>query len=413
MMREDKEWTETVGRKLRGAEEPVPAEGWERLCREWRPSVASQVRKPRMNGWRYAAAVASILVCVSIGVRVLRIDHNVMKKGVVSVSETTVGGPHEGVGTASVPTPSSCIAAAEPRLAERTAERGEISGTGSASERALRAVASVSPERTDEVVSLAEARQEQREAGKDAARRFVGTDGSSEGTAELRPAVEGGGSVGSLFDDGLFAAAELPERSVRRRGAVSLFAAGVVGGGGDALLGLQRSGLPMETSAVSALRTGYDEYVFRHRQTVSFGATFRKELCRGFSLETGLNYSLLRSDVSLPGMERDIRQRLHLVGIPLRVNWQFLRAGRFGMYVGAGGMAELCVGARFGDDRVRERGVLWSVSGLLGAQYRLGGHTALFFEPAATHYLTHTTLRTAYTDSKVALDLRLGVRFTY
>lgn len=396
MMQEHEEWAEAVGRKLRGAEVPAPAGGWERLCRDRRTALGARVRAPRKI-WKYVAAAASILVCVSIGVRVLRIDHNVMKKRVVSVSETAVGAQRGSVGTGEVP--ASSLLYAE-RIAASASE--PLPSARGVRGRALRA-AGIAPE----VASVPEAGEP---AAAPAAADRAGADTRTEEASVLRSPQDG---AADGLDDLL--ADALPSGRARRGGAVSLFAAGVMGNAGNAgsLSMLQRSGLPMGANALSSLDTGYDEYEFRHRQTVSFGATFRKELRRGFSVETGLNYSLLRSDVSLPGMRRDIRQRVHLVGIPLRVNWRFLQTGRFGMYLGAGGMAELCAGARFGDDRLHEKGVLWSVSALVGAQYRLSGRAALFFEPAATRYLSRMSLRTAYSDSKVALDLRLGIRFTY
>ena len=88
MRRKDEaEWTEVVGNSLREAEEEaLPSGGWRRLEREAdiRFSLSAQARKRRWIG--YAAAAASVLICVSIGVQVLRMNHNVMNNGVVSVS---------------------------------------------------------------------------------------------------------------------------------------------------------------------------------------------------------------------------------------------------------------------------------------------------------------------------------------
>lgn len=72
----------------------------------------------------------------------------------------------------------------------------------------------------------------------------------------------------------------------------------------------------------------------------------RKEFAHGLSLESGVNYTLLRSDVRMQYTSDDVAQKLHFIGVPLRFNWQFLERGRFSLYMGAGGMVEKCVSAR-------------------------------------------------------------------
>ena len=103
----------------------------------------------------------------------------------------------------------------------------------------------------------------------------------------------------------------------------------------------------------------------------------------------------------------------HFIGIPLRMNWQFLERGRFSLYIGAGGMAEKCVSAKFGSESVDEPGVQWSALAAVGAQYRVGGMVGLYFEPEGSYYFTETGLRTSRTDSPLTLTLRLGVRLSF
>lgn len=152
---------------------------------------------------------------------------------------------------------------------------------------------------------------------------------------------------------------------------------------------------------------------FRHHQTLSFGLSFRYALPYGLSLGSGVNYSLLRSDVKLRISSEDVGQQLHFIGIPLRLDWRFLQRGGFSLYIGAGVMAEMCVAARFGSTAVREPGLQWSVGGALGAQYDLSRRVGLYFEPALAWYLTRTRLTTARTDSPLDLTLRLGMRFSF
>ena len=208
-------------------------------------------------------------------------------------------------------------------------------------------------------------------------------------------------------------------RRPRRKTSVSLFAAGGVTGSSGASGGVGPNLVMSDifvggtNGTMAQLKYNYEDYSFRHHQPLSFGLSVRKEFAYGLSLESGVNYTLLWSDVSMQSGGEDISQKLHFIGVPLRLNWQFLETGRFSMYVGAGGMLEKCVSAKFGSKSVDEPKVQWSVAGAVGAQYRLGNYVGLYFEPEVSHYFTETTLRTSRTDSSLSLTLRLGVRLSF
>ena len=243
--------------------------------------------------------------------------------------------------------------------------------------------------------------------------------------APAKPRTEQGSARTSF--DGLY---DQPEtrRAARRRSSLSFSAGSSVAGGSGIGSGSkapmhamqQAPSMPGMSSAIgnSAEMTllksyDYDESSFRHHQPLSFALTFRKEFAYGLSLESGINYTLLQSDVRALYADKETDQTLHFVGIPVRVNWQFLERGRFSLYLGAGGMAEKCVSAKFGSKSVSEPGLQWSLIGAAGAQYRLGGMVGLYFEPEAAYYLTETRLQTARTDNPLSLTLRLGVRLSF
>ncbi len=157
----------------------------------------------------------------------------------------------------------------------------------------------------------------------------------------------------------------------------------------------------------------YDTYAYNHSQPLSFGATFRKELPYGLSLETGLVYTYLKSEVTMVIDTPSVDQKLHFLGVPLRLDWTFLKKSNFTMYLGGGGMAEKCLSASLGTDNISEKSIQLSMFGAIGAQYNLGDHVGLYFEPKISHYFTDTNLRTIRTDNDVDLTLQLGVRFRY
>lgn len=425
------DWTDVVGRSLHDAEEELPVGGWERLERELNVSLSVPVQNAKTNWIKYTAAAASILVCVLIGVQVLRMDQQLMEKGAVSVSEAAGSGQKdemEALGGDVLPSFGGLLANVNSRQAP-------VEGRGAAVNRASVHSTNVEPGLREAVqgraasfgepttipasdgfsdvapeISLPENTSVNTVVGSPEEKKTPLHDVES-GTAEkmetMLPGEERAG-YGKNDYDALFAEA-LP--ASRKGGSVSLFASGALGSSGGSAAGA--SFWPINISSTTTIQPAYPGYSFDHKQPLSFGVSYRKEFKYGLSLETGLNYTLLRSDVAVPGGTKDVRQYLHLIGIPLRANWQFLRAGRFSMYVGAGGMAEKCISARFGDEKISEKKVQWSLSGTVGAQYLLGRSVGIYFEPSVSHYLTHTSLRTAYTDSSAILDLRLGLRFTY
>lgn len=430
------DWTTVVRRSLRDVEEPLPAGGWERLERELGASLSVPVQNRKTSWTKYAAAAASILVFLSIGVQVLRMNHNVMEKGVVTVSEATVGGQNEDAETlkgSASPFYGEVFANNTPHpvlqngiLPSETREPGrrpnahsdlQPGGVGRGTSLVVAvgekigfpALAGLSDATVPPELAMRKITSGKAMLDGSVEKRTRWTDTGTEKTearlaAEATPAL----GYGNPDYDGLFA----ETAPVRKRSTMSLYAAGVLGSSGGSAAG-PSSGPINIISGTSLIQSAYPGYSFDHKQPLSFGVSFRKEFKYGLSLETGLSYTLLRSDVAVPGGTKDVRQYLHFIGIPLRANWQFLSAGRFSMYIGAGGMAEKCISAQFGNEKISEKKVQWSLSGLLGAQYRLGRSVGIFFEPSVSHYLTHTSLRTTYTDSSASLDLRLGLRFTY
>lgn len=202
-----------------------------------------------------------------------------------------------------------------------------------------------------------------------------------------------------------------------RKASLSLFAAGGITGSksGSGLVSRSLAQLtgPEEEELEGSRYEDYRQSSFRHHQPMSFGLTVRKELGRGFSVETGVMYTLLWADVRMPLGTEDFSQKLHFIGVPVRVNWNFLERRNFVLYIGAGGMVEACAAAKFGSTEVEEPGVFWSVAGAVGAEYRLGGLVGLYFEPDLSYYFNQTRLRTSRTDSPATFTLRLGVRLNF
>lgn len=463
-MKPNTDWTDVVRNALRDAEIPPPEDGWERLQRGL-DTLEPVVSKPRKSVWRIyglriAAAAAVVLIGLVAGeillrpTTELRVDGNVIASagpepgaavaipGVTSQEASSADDfrkslaesvglqtAAEGLGT---PSRGEALAVAAKRP---PAESGSIPGTGPAAERmphsgvgTRSAGVPVDPSPlVPETVSAH--REEVSSAGDGDERTAISSEvGERPGTAAAKSAAKERRTPGTTTADTRTAMpAEEPLRARRRARAassVSLFAAGGMTGAANGLQAApMRSYSVITNDAVSLIGNGnnfspmqerdYDKSTFRHHLPLSFGLSFRKEFAYGLSLDCGLNYTLLRSEVRLPYSSEEVGQTLHFIGVPLRLNWQFVERGPFSAYLGGGGMVEKCVAARLGSESVGEEELQWSLAAAVGAQYRLGNHVALYFEPELSCYLTDTELRTSRTDTSPTLTLRLGMRFAF
>ena len=444
-MKQDKDWIDAMRNALRDAELPPPAGGWERLQRELDGAVPGAVApeaKPRGSVWRIywpriAAAAAAVLILAVAGEFLLRPDKALENDGNViasavgeeatavtmpqpreaeSVQETLarVAGLADGRTAASaVQRPELLAAAVKPAAKTMAAKTMAAKTMAAETERA----AAAEPEAVTAADAVADGVSAQRtaaESSQPAAEPAANTVGE-------RPATRSktGVSARTAYYDEPLTAYKPP----RRKASLSAFAAGGVSGavGGNGAAPRMYSSVTNDVSSIVGngdnlslmVRNDYNENSFRHHQPLSFGLTVRKEFAHGLSLESGVNYTLLRSDVTVKYSSEDVSQKLHFIGIPLRMNWQFLERGRFSLYIGAGGMAEKCVSAKFGSESMDEPGVQWSALAAVGAQYRLGGLVGLYFAPEGSYYFTETRLKTARTDSPLTLTLRLGVRLSF
>lgn len=407
-MKQNRDWTDAVRDALRDAEIAPPAGGWKRLERELAPVPHMRIRR---NPWlRIAAAAAAVLLLAVAGEWLWRPEQAQIGKGDVVASAARGGKTADNTGQTQTPAP---VAEPEQALvaqtAPRTLHRGSYLTASDVTERTTVAEqpvqsAGAGPEEQSDT-KTAEANNRTRSAAGAPSNKSASQTAASQAAASRRTAFSGERFV-----------AHVPPRKTASLG---LFAGGgVVGGnsgssGGAQSLIMQSPSYDGNCVGMLAPRYDYAKGSFRHHQPLSLGLSVRKEFPYGLSLESGVVYTLLRSDVELFEGAGTTGQRLHMIGVPVRLNWQFLERGRFSLYIGAGGMAEKCVSASFGSQRVEEPGVQWSVVGAAGAQYRLGGLVGLYFEPEVSYYFTQTYLRTARTDSPLTLSLRLGVRLSF
>jgi len=152
----------------------------------------------------------------------------------------------------------------------------------------------------------------------------------------------------------------------------------------------------------------------KHKQPISFGVSVRKALPKNFSVETGLTYTMLASEITYEGGAEKIDQKLHYIGIPVRANWSFVNNKNFNMYVSAGGAVEKCVYGKIAGEKETVKPVQFSVMGAVGAQYNISNRVGIYVEPGVSYFFDDgSPIETIRKENKTNFTLQAGVRLTY
>ncbi len=171
------------------------------------------------------------------------------------------------------------------------------------------------------------------------------------------------------------------------------------------------------------------EPTLRHNFPVSAGVVFDFPLGRRLSLQTGLNYSFLRS-VSENYQTFGYRkiQALHYLGIPLSVAYTPLQTRYFSLYLRGGFMLEKAVYARAekeyispendgsgrSSEKMNVKGVQPSVDVSVGGLLSFSPTVGLYAEPGLAYYFGQSGQPSNYrTRHPLSFSLRLGLRFTF
>lgn len=142
----------------------------------------------------------------------------------------------------------------------------------------------------------------------------------------------------------------------------------------------------------------------RHRQPIRFGLSLRYRIDNRWSIESGLSYTRLVTDITTitDGQLSLTEQRLNYIGLPLNVGYQLWTNRHFGLYVIAGGTIEKMLDASPWQ---------FSLSGAAGAEYRLTDIFSLYAEPGIGYYFSDgSATPVIYQDHPFNVNLSFGLR---
>jgi hypothetical protein len=148
---------------------------------------------------------------------------------------------------------------------------------------------------------------------------------------------------------------------------------------------------------------------YTHDLPLSLGLSVRVALTPRLGLESGLEYTYLHSVEDFVGNR--LNQRLHFIGIPVRLEASLWERNAFGIYAGIGGKMEKCISASLGRVACEEPRMQWSAEAFGGIQLRLHPRMQLYFQPALSWYITKTDLVTYRTEHPLGFTLHAGLRF--
>lgn len=166
----------------------------------------------------------------------------------------------------------------------------------------------------------------------------------------------------------------------------------------------------------------------RHHQPIRAGVSFTYMINDRLGIESGLTYTLLSSDTH-DGSDKHYyegRQRLHYLGIPLNVKYEFLRWRRFGLYGSAGVLAEQCISGRMRKEYVLDGSSYRTTTESIpthpfqlsanisaGVRYDFTPTVGIYAEPGLSYYFDDgTSLQSIYKQRPLNFNLNVGIRFT-
>jgi hypothetical protein len=155
---------------------------------------------------------------------------------------------------------------------------------------------------------------------------------------------------------------------------------------------------------ITVVQTQKTDRHIRHHQPVRFGLSLRYRIDDHWSVESGLSYTRLVSDITTvtDGQVSVSEQRLNYLGLPVNIGYMLWTNRHFGLYVTAGGTIEKMLDASPWQ---------FSFNGAVGAEYKLTNVFSLYAEPGVGYYFSNgSTMPTIYQDHPFNFNLSFGLR---
>lgn len=165
---------------------------------------------------------------------------------------------------------------------------------------------------------------------------------------------------------------------------------------------------------------------FTHKTPISVGLTIEKHLGKHWGVESGIVYTLLRSDYKTQSLSQEGKQELHYIGISLQAIYRFARAGNFSFYAAAGPKIDFNVSGRRtetarngiassnGTEDIRDKKPQWSLQLRAGAAYAFIPQLELYAEPSMAYYINNKSdIPDLWKDKPLNFIFQVGLRTNF
>lgn len=166
---------------------------------------------------------------------------------------------------------------------------------------------------------------------------------------------------------------------------------------------------------------------YKHHLPVRLGLNIAYALSDRLSLESGVSYTRLSSDMKDGTSTNFISgsQNLDYVGIPLSLKYKALSYGAFDLYAATGILAEQCVNGKTSKDFVIEgnvkkteqqnihsRPLQLSANAAVGLQFKIADNIGIYAEPGLSYFFDdNSSLNTIYKEKPLNFNLNIGFRY--
>lgn len=428
-MKEKDIWTKKVRDRMEGYSEPVPAGLWEELEKE----LAAPKVIPMWRRWQVVAAVGVLVILSSVTVWLWQspsLDYIEQQSAELHRLKPVVEPslvPH-------VPaTSGQTVAQLAPTVTPATGKKQVGMRAQSVTEEPLW-VDAVEPEETcEERIEAPETKSTKQETTADTkqpqptSRSVSSTSSYNKVYASTRRQQDRRWSVGLSTTNGTFSS------SAQMDGYLALPRAAKGALMSDAGYRVQARGdldKVIQFANLAEGETGKSDV--KYRMPVTVGLSFRFDLTDKWALETGLTYTQLSSETRSGAKQNNYgwEDKLHYVGIPLKLNRELWSNRRFEVYASAGGAAEKCVSGKQtlmwnttanvmngstepAETDIKVKALQWSLTAAAGAQWKVTDRLGIYVEPGVVYYFDDgSEVNTIRKEHPFNFNLQLGVRLT-
>jgi len=167
----------------------------------------------------------------------------------------------------------------------------------------------------------------------------------------------------------------------------------------------------------------------RHYMPLTIGISLSYRLSSKWGIESGIMYTLLRSDFMRENEieKTEINQKIHYIGIPLKFNYLIYRNHKFSIYGQGGATLDIPLNCTQSiikcendlnkpifNNRTNSAPLQWSIDGGVGLQYHITPSFSIYAEPSFRYYFNpEAEIKTIRQDKSFEFTIPIGIRFNW